>query len=224
MPKIVFPPVSNANDDGLLAVGGDLSISTLITAYSEGIFPWPIDTNYSLTWFSPDPRGVLFYSDILIHKSFNKIIKKNKFSIKFNTNFEAVIENCSSLRNRKGQVSTWITDDLKQAFIDLYNAGYAYSIETYNNENQLVGGIYGVSIGSYISGESMFYLEDNASKVALFFLMKHLYKNGILWIDTQMLTQVVRDMGGKEIPREDFLIMLKKSIDSSPQNKLFLLN
>jgi leucyl/phenylalanyl-tRNA--protein transferase len=205
-----FPPVDSADEHGLLAVGGDLEIDSLLLAYSQGIFPWPISDEYPLAWFSPDPRGILAFDKLHMGKSFRKFLRKNPYEVKFNTNFEAVIMNCARVK-RIDQTSTWINQEIIDAYIKMHQLGYAYSIETYL-EDRLVGGVYGVCINRFYSGESMFHLEDNASKVALVSLLYLLKQRDIGWIDTQMVTPVVESLGGVEIPRETFLKMLDFSL------------
>lgn len=212
MAILKFPPVETADSYGLLALGGDLEVESLLLAYTQGIFPWPISQEYPLAWFSPDPRGVLFFDKLHLSQSFRKFLRKNPFEIRFNTNFEAVIMNCAKVK-RADQPGTWITGEIINAYINLHRQGYAYSVETYRNDH-LVGGIYGVSINRFYSGESMFYLEDNASKVALVSLMYMLHKRDIGWLDTQMVTPVVASLGGVEIPRETYLKMLTRSLEA----------
>ncbi|MCO4794401.1 MAG: leucyl/phenylalanyl-tRNA--protein transferase [Bacteriovoracaceae bacterium] len=221
MAIIDFPPIDQADENGLLALGGDLEISSLLLAYSKGIFPWPINDEYPLAWFSPNPRGILKYEDLHISSSLKKYLKSNKHIVTFNEDFEGVIKACSKSKNRKDQVGTWITDEIIQAYIDFYNADQAYSVEVWNNDNKLIGGLYGVVIGSYVSGESMFYLESNASKLALYTLMERLNDNDITWLDTQMVTPVVEAMGGTEMSRDDFLNELKKTVFNSSLPSLF---
>ncbi len=205
-----FPPLEEADEHGLLAIGGDLEVDSLLLAYSQGIFPWPISDEYPLAWFSPDPRGILIFEKLHLSKSFRKFLKKNPYEIKFNTNFEAVIMNCSRIK-RNNQSSTWITPEIINAYIELHKLGFAYSIETYL-DGHLVGGVYGVCINRFYSGESMFHLEDNASKVALVSLMYMLKQRDIGWLDTQMVTPVVAGLGGVEIPRETYIKMLLNSL------------
>lgn len=207
-----FPPVEIADEDGLLAIGGDLEIQSLINAYSVGIFPWPISNEYPLAWFSPDPRGVLFFKDLKISRSLKKILKKDYFRVQFNHQFKNVIEACAKAKNRKGQNSTWITKEIIKSYTKFHQQGHAYSIEVYNPSEELVGGIYGVILGHYVSGESMFYKESNASKIALVKLMEFLHQKGVQWIDTQMVTPIVRNLGGKEIARKEFIELLNKSL------------
>ena len=208
-----FPPIDSADEHGLLALGGDLEIESLLLAYSNGIFPWPISDEYPLAWFSPDPRGILAFEKLHLSKSFRKFLKKNPYEIRFNTNFEAVIMNCAGVK-RPDQASTWINKEIIDAYIKMHQQGYAYSIETYLDD-RLVGGVYGVCINRFYSGESMFHLEENASKVALVSLMYSLNQRNIGWLDTQMVTPVIEALGGIEIPRDTFLKMVNQSINSN---------
>lgn len=210
MAIVEFPPIENADEHGLIAIGGDLEVDSLLLAYSQGIFPWPISEDYPLAWFSPDPRGILIFEKLHLSKSFRKFLKKNPYEIRFNTNFEAVINNCAQVK-RNDQPSTWITPEIISAYIELHKLGFAYSIETYL-DHRLVGGVYGVCINRFYSGESMFHLEDNASKVALVSLMYMLKQRDIGWLDTQMVTPVVESLGGVEIPRETYIKMLDNSL------------
>jgi len=210
MAIVSFPPVEDADEHGLLALGGDLEVDSLLLAYTQGIFPWPISKEYPLAWFSPDPRGILAFGNLHLSKSFRKFLKKNPYEIRFNTNFEAVIMNCAQVKRNEDQ-GTWITDDIINAYIDLYKEGYAYSCETYEND-VLVGGVYGVCINRFYSGESMFHLKDNAGKVALVSLLYKLQQQDIHWIDTQMITPVVESLGGVAVAREKYLKMLEHSL------------
>ncbi len=212
MAIIDFPPIENADSEGVLASGGDLDVESLILAYSRGIFPWPHCAEYPLLWFSPDPRGVIYTKDFHISKSLKKIISKNIFEVKYNTNFREVVKECALAKNRAEGQGTWITTDIIDAYENLFKIGHAYSVETYLKD-QLVGGMYGVKFGKFISGESMFYKESNASKVALANLMLKLEKDDIKLLDTQMLTSVVESMGGIEIPRNQFITELENLFD-----------
>lgn len=210
--KIIFPPVEMADEDGLVAVGGDLEIDTLLEAYTHGIFPWPISVfpeNADLpnTWFSPNPRGVIDFKNIHVSKSFIKFLKKSPYQVTFNMNFSEVINQCAEIR-RKNQPGTWITPEIIHAYKNLFNAGYAYSVEVRRN-SLIVGGLYGVIIGNFVSGESMFTHENNASKQGLYSLIVHLREKGIYWLDTQMVTEVVKQFGGSYIPRPEFIKRLQ---------------
>lgn len=211
--KIVFPPVETASEDGLVAVGGDLELDTLLEAYRKGIFPWPLSTyplNVDLpnTWFSPNPRGMLEFKNLHIPRSFVKFLKKSPFEVTFNQAFPDVIVSCSKIP-RKDQPGTWITPEIINAYINMFEAGYAYSTEVWH-EQRLVGGMYGVVMGEFVSGESMFTIEPNAGKTALYTLVHHLQEKGLTWIDTQMVTEVVKQFGGKYYPRPVFLKKLEE--------------
>lgn len=204
MREIVFPPVDSADPDGIVAIGGDFEVDMLMSAYSQGIFPWPVSKQYPRVWFSPDPRGIIDLKRFHIPRTFKKFLKTTNFRATFNHDFPQVIELCSTVK-RKDQPSTWITDELKEAYIKLFHHKLAYSVEVWNPQGELVGGLYGVIMGGFISGESMFMLEDNASKFALFSLCTHLKTKNFDFLDTQMITNVVEQFGGVYIPREDFI-------------------
>lgn len=205
--KVVFPPVEEATEDGLVAIGGDLELDTLIAAYTRGIFPWPISLDFPLAWFSPDPRGILDFHELHVSKSFEKFLKKNTYTVKFNTSFKEVIKGCA-IAPRKGQSSTWITPEIIQGYVNLFEHEKAYCVEVWD-EKKLVAGLYGVVMGDFCSGESMFTKSPNASKLALYSLVKHLEGKGVKWLDTQMVTPVVEQFGGKYIPRGSFLHRLE---------------
>lgn len=217
--QVVFPPVETATEDGLVAVGGDLEVDTLIEAYHRGIFPWPISLDFPLAWFSPDPRGLLDFEDLHISKSFTKFLKKNPFTVTFNQAFSQVIRKCAMV-SRKDQPSTWITPAIIQGYEKLFSEGLAYSVDVWE-ENELVGGLYGVSMGEFFSGESMFMERDNASKVGLYTLLMTLEDKGLTWFDTQMVTPVVEQFGGNYFDREDFLKRLE-SVDWTPKREFYL--
>jgi leucyl/phenylalanyl-tRNA---protein transferase len=211
--KIVFPEVETASEDGLVAVGGDLEIDTLLAAYQKGIFPWPLSSyplnvNLPHTWFSPNPRGVLEFKNIHVSRSLIKFLKKTPFRVTFNQAFDQVINRCAKAP-RSDQPGTWITPDIIQAYHQFFQAGFAYSVEVWEEE-QLVGGLYGVSLGNFFSGESMFTVKDNAGKQGLYTLLMQVESKGISWIDTQMVTEVVKQFGGKYIPRPVFLGLLQQ--------------
>ncbi|MGE3608571.1 MAG: leucyl/phenylalanyl-tRNA--protein transferase [Bacteriovoracaceae bacterium] len=205
---VIFPDVESATEDGLVAIGGDLEVDTLQAAYHKGIFPWPISVEFPLAWFSPNPRGVIDFQDIHLPRSFSKFLKKANFTVTYNTAFSEVIRNCATV-HRKNQPTTWITPEIINGYKKLFANNLAYSVEVWREE-KLVGGLYGVIMGDFISGESMFSLETNASKVGLYSLMGHLKGKGILWMDTQMVTSVVEGFGGKYISRPDFTTRLEK--------------
>jgi len=207
---LIFPPVEFSNDDGILAVGGDLSVERLILAYSNGIFPW-YNEDDPIIWWSPEPRFILFPDEVKISKSMKKILKDKKFSITIDKDFPAVIAGCQS--PRKYQQETWITDEMLQAYINLHNAGYAHSVEAWL-DNNLVGGLYGVSLGKCFFGESMFTKVSNASKVAFITLAKILQKLNFHIIDSQVHTNHLESLGAKFIPRTEYISIVKKSISN----------
>jgi leucyl/phenylalanyl-tRNA---protein transferase len=205
--ELIFPPVHLAEPDGLLAMGGDLSTERLLLAYKSGIFPW-YDGDLPL-WWSPDPRFVLFPKDLKISKSMQQLLKKNAFEFTTNKAFEAVITNCKK-SPRKGQDSTWITDSVKDAYIEMHALGYAHSAEAWLN-GELVGGLYGIRLGKVYFGESMFSLVSNASKFAFIKYVQQLIKEDIALIDCQVHTPHLESLGAGMIPRESFINLLKKN-------------
>jgi leucyl/phenylalanyl-tRNA--protein transferase len=207
--NIAFPDPALANREGLLAIGGDLSVERLLLAYRTGLFPW-YDEESPILWWSPDPRMVLLPKDFKISKSFRQVINSSSFETKFDTSFEEVINKCAAV-SRPSQLGTWITEDMIQAYIDLHNAGYAHSVETYR-DGKLVGGLYGVSLGKAFFGESMFFLERDASKVALHALVQRLTSWGFHFIDAQQKTEHLQSLGAMPVRRNEFLIMLDKAI------------
>ena len=202
--SIWFPNPKEADKEGLLAIGGDLSVKRLMHAYRSGIFPW-FDEHQPILWWSPDPRMVLFPKDFKVSKSLQKTIKKKKFSITHNTNFCEVIKNCSQIK-RDGQQGTWITNQMLEAYIQLFEKGYASSVEVWL-ENQLVGGLYGIDLKDkkIFCGESMFSKVSDASKVGFHFLVEKLKLENYKLIDCQMYTSHLERLGAREIPRDEFL-------------------
>lgn len=210
MAILAFPPIDTADEQGLLAIGGDLEVASLLLAYQSGIFPWPFD-RHRILWFAPPLRGILDFNELHIAKRLARTFKSGVFEFAIDRNFAGVIEACSQLVNRGTQGGTWITPAIKRAYLDLHLAGFCHSYETYLN-GELVGGIYGVRIGNFCSGESMFYRHPNASKVALIHMIEHLREEGLDWMDCQMLTPVTTSFGGKEIPRKEFMERLEKAL------------
>ena len=204
--ELVFPPVDNANVEGLLAVGGDLSPERLLLAYQSGIFPW-FDNDSIILWWSPDPRMILYPNEIKISKSMRKVIRDNKFTLTVNTCFKEVLEHCSSVP-RAGQDGTWITEEMKNAYIELHKRGIATSYEVWEKD-KLVGGLYGVDLGHIFCGESMFSLTSNASKFAFIKLAQELQAKEYNIIDCQLHTDHLESMGAKEISRKEFVKFLK---------------
>ena len=208
-----FPPLNHALNEpnGLIAIGGDLSLPRLLNAYQHGIFPW-FSEGEPILWWSPNPRMVLFPDELKISNSLKKTLKNKPFEVRFNTAFRQVISACSHTP-RADQPGTWITQGIIDAYCALHDAGYAISAECWQN-NTLVGGCYGVKIGKMFYGESMFHHVTDASKVAFVHLVQQLKSQGVGLIDCQMKTAHLARFGAKEIPRDAFfehLTMLTKS-------------
>lgn len=202
--KIEFPDVSLATKEGLLAIGGDLSVERLVLAYKNGIFPW-FNDGESILWWSPNPRFVLFPERLKISKSMKQVIRKKDFIITTNTAFKDVINKCSRAK-RNDQPGTWITQSMIDAYINLHHEGYAKSVEVWQND-ELVGGFYGVDLGNGVfCGESMFSVVSNASKVGFISFIKN---NNYKLIDCQLHTNHLGSLGAEEIPRDLFLSYLK---------------
>jgi len=212
LPKdLVFPHPSLSEEDGLLAIGGDLSAKRLLLAYTNGIFPW-FSEDEPILWWSPDPRFVLYPKDIKISKSMKKILKKNTYKITFDTCFRDVISNCSNTRKASG---TWITNEMIEAYCRLHELGFAHSAEAWY-EDKLVGGLYGISIGKCFFGESMFSTMDNASKAAFITLSKVLEEEKFLMIDCQVHTNHLESLGAIHISREKFLELVERGTSIHP--------
>lgn len=197
-----FPSASYANKDGLLAFGGDLSAERLIVAYANGIFPWYND-NQPMLWWSLDPRLVMLPGEMKVSKSLRHTIRSNKFEIRIDTDFRNVMRHCAEAI-RKGQQTTWINDEMIDAYTELYKRGLAHSFETYL-DGELVGGLYGVSIGKVFCGESMFYSVSDASKFACYNLHAFLVDKGFKLIDCQQETSHLISLGAFPIPRSTYL-------------------
>ncbi|MCH7927704.1 MAG: leucyl/phenylalanyl-tRNA--protein transferase [Candidatus Dadabacteria bacterium] len=212
---VIFPDPKLADAHGLLAIGGDLSAERLLLAYENGIFPW-YSEDQPILWFSPDPRLVLFPAKIIVSRSLKKTINKKVFDIRFDSNFEEVIVECSKIE-RKDQDGTWITNNMIDAYIDLHNQGYAHSVEAYF-EGSLVGGLYGVSLGGAFFGESMFHTMTDASKVALYYLVDKLKDWDFDFIDSQVVTEHMKNLGAEEISREKYLLLLQNSLKKKTRN------
>jgi len=200
--ELVFPHPSLADEDGLLAVGGDLSIDRLMLAYENGIFPW-YNEDSPILWYAPLERFVLAAEKLKLSKSLKQVLKSKKFRVTFDQDFAAVIRNCAAMP-RKDQDGTWIVADMQEAYIRLHQAGYAHSIEVWQ-EDVLVGGLYGVKVGKVFCGESMFSKVSNASKVALVYLSNNF---GLSLIDCQIPSEHLSKMGAELISQEDYLSIL----------------
>lgn len=210
---LLFPSAEEAEEEGLLAIGGDLTVERLLLAYANGIFPWYTDSD-PILWWSPDPRLILLPENLKISNSLRRTIKKTKFEVRIDTCFEEVLHHCSQT-SRKGQKGTWITDEMKEAYVRLFKAGFAHSAESFF-EGKLVGGLYGVSLRKAFFGESMFTHMSDASKVAFAYLTRQLQQWGYHFIDCQVTTGHLMSLGAHEIPRKEFLAYLKKAMQEPP--------
>lgn len=206
----IFPPPELAEEDGLLAVGGDLSVERLINAYSAGIFPW-FNPGDVIQWWCPKERYIIFPDRINISRSMKKVLKKTSLEVKMNTDFRNTMHNCRMLREN----ATWISDEMEEAYNKLFDFGYAISVEVYEKEF-LAGGLYGIVIGKCFFGESMYSKTANASKLALIHLCQKLSKDGFLFIDCQFKTDHLESMGGQLISWERYRDMLKTGIARKP--------
>jgi leucyl/phenylalanyl-tRNA---protein transferase len=215
MTILAFPPVELADEDGLLAVGGDLEVDSLLLAYRSGIFPWPLDER-CLTWFAPPQRTLLFLKDAHISKKLLREFKSGVYRFEADRDFERIISACAELTNRGRQRGTWITPSMRDAYTDLHKAGFCHCIGCYQND-ELIGGLYGVALGGMFSGESMFFRKSNASKLALCCLIEHLRQMQCEWIDCQVMTPLLKSFGAVEVPRETFMRLLAKALTKEAQ-------
>ncbi|MFN7100608.1 MAG: leucyl/phenylalanyl-tRNA--protein transferase [Flavobacterium sp.] len=204
---LYFPNVNQANRDGILAIGGDLSPERLQLAYKSGVFPW-FEVGDPILWWSPNPRMVLFLEELKISKSMRNILNRDEFSVTFNQNFRDVISYCQKVK-RDGQNGTWITNDMIEAYCKLHDLGIAKSVEVWQDDI-LVGGLYGVDLGHIFCGESMFSLVSNASKVAFIALVNHLKNGNYKLLDCQVYNPHLESLGCREIPREEFMRILQQ--------------
>ena len=208
---IDFPHPESADADGLIAVGGSASASQLLKAYKKGIFPWPIKEDYPLFWFSPDPRFVLICNHCHIGRSLRKAVQKNDYYISTDRSFHQVI-NCCKNTVRSHQRGSWITDEMVKGYTHLHEMGYAHSVEVRDRQDQLVGGLYGLSLGRAFFGESMFSIQTNASKIAFVWLCAQLCHWDFHFIDCQVYTPYLESFGAKHQKRTEFLQRLKKTL------------
>ena len=203
---LVFPPPHLANPEGILAVGGDLSVNRLLLAYQSGIFPWYSEGD-PIIWWSPDPRFILYPEKLKVSKSMRQVLRKGSFQVTYDQEFGAVINHCQKI-DRRGQRGSWITAEMKSAYFDLHQAGYGHSVEVWH-EGKLVGGLYGISLGKVFFGESMFSLMSNASKTGFIFLVKDLLDKDFQLIDCQVYTSHLESLGAEELDRKAFLEILE---------------
>jgi len=205
-----FPDPRESDSEGIVAVGGDLSVTTLLTAYQQGIFPWYND-HQPILWWCPDPRFVLYPDDLKVAKSMRPYFNQKKYRISFDQAFEEVMTACGAVRRQGQPYGTWITDDMLSGYSDLHDAGYAHSVEVWDGDT-LVGGLYGVALGKMFFGESMFSLRPNASKMGFITLVRILKKRGYQLIDCQQETGHLASLGAQNIRRTDFLDTTKELV------------
>ncbi|HYG36160.1 MAG TPA: leucyl/phenylalanyl-tRNA--protein transferase [Clostridia bacterium] len=205
--RLRFPDPRLADSEGLVAVGGDMSLPRLLLAYRSGIFPWTVAP---ITWWSPDPRGIFELDQFHVSRSLRRVLNQHVFRTTIDQAFRGVMEGCAA--PAPGRRSTWITPEFLEAYAELHHRGYAHSLECWQGD-QLVGGIYGVAIGGFFAGESMFHVVSNASKVALFYLIEHLRARGFSLFDVQLLTPITTQLGGLNIPRDLYLKRLAEAIE-----------
>ncbi len=208
-PELYFPHPNLADEEGLLAIGGDLQPDRLLLAYRFGIFPW-YNNDQPILWWSPDPRCVLYPGNLRVSKSMRTLLKKISWTTTADVEFIQVITQCQKIK-RAHQSGTWITQDMLNAYINLHHRGYAHSIEVWDDK-RLIGGLYGLSLGKVFFGESMFSLRDNASKYAFVKLVQHLEHQRFTLIDCQQDTPHLRSLGATTIPRSEFLEYLRKNL------------
>lgn len=214
--ELIFPPVELSEENGLLAVGGDLSIERLLLAYVSGIFPW-YNEGDPIMWWSPDPRFVIILQEAKIPRSLKRVINKKKFKVTYDKCFNEVISACRNFHLSRG--GTWITNEMKEAYINLHKHGLAHSVEIWY-DGFLAGGLYGVSLGKIFFGESMFSLVSNASKVGLANLITTLKRLNFLLIDSQIFTPHIEMFGGREIPRKEYLGMLANALQEMEESTI----
>ena len=214
---LVFPPATLAEEDGLLAIGGDLSLPRLLLAYSSGLFPWSNEGD-PLLWWSPDPRCVFEPGGMRVSRSLGKTLRRGRYQVSYNKAFEQVIENCARVRIEDG-TGTWINENLHRSFVELHRLGFAHSIECWQGD-ELVGGVYGLCLGRCFFGESMFHLERDASKVALLHLVKRAEELKFELVDCQLSNEHLLSLGANLITRDEFLQRLVKGgvLPSTRQN------
>ena len=211
--RLWFPDPLRARGDGMVAIGGDLSVPRLVLAYSNGIFPWTVNP---ITWWSPNPRGIFELKDFHVSRSLRHELKRGRIEVTFDRDFPAVIRGCAEAP-RDGD-STWITEEFIRAYISLHEAGHAHSVEAWT-DGELVGGLYGVAVGGLFAGESMFHRVSNASKVCVARLVERLNAQGFQLFDTQMVTTATEQMGAVEVSRAEYLKRLWAAMElGSPRS------
>ncbi|MFO7850729.1 MAG: leucyl/phenylalanyl-tRNA--protein transferase [Spirochaetia bacterium] len=212
---VQFPPVDRANEYGIVAAEGNLSPGMLLSAYRQGIFPW-YDEDNPILWWSPDPRFVLFPSELHVSKTMRKILRRGDFSVTTDYDFPSVIKNCAEIP-RRHESGTWIIEEMQEAYNRLHSLGYAHSVEVWEDREkegtkELVGGLYGVSLGSLFFGESMFSRRPNASKIGFILFATALYEHGFSCIDCQVYTDHLSGFGARDIPRKEYMELLSRAL------------
>ena len=210
MREIFFPPVEEARPDGLLAVSRDLGVEHLRAAYRSGVFPWPVDDG-GVLWFAPPRRALLFFERLHVPRRLARALRAANFEFRFDTAFEEVVGHCSTVA-RKSQGGTWITPKLRRAYLDFHLAGQAHSFEAWDADGRLAGGLYGVWLGKFFAGESMFQLRTGASKFALLHAVSHLRNHGLAWMDVQVLNPLTAAFGAEEVTRRHFMRLLRQAL------------
>ena len=210
--ELWFPPADQTTGDGIVAIGGDLSPNRLLLAYQKGIFPWYNEDEPPI-WWCPDPRFVLFPNELRVSKSMKQLFRKEALHVTYNKAFEEVIHNCGA--TREDFEGTWISNDIKEAYNTLHRIGYAISAEAWL-DNQLVGGLYGIKLGTVFFGESMFSTVSNASKYAFISLTEKLQQEGLTLIDCQIYTEHLESLGGRDMNRSDFLRHMEEQVGHIP--------
>lgn len=210
-----FPPIEEAESDGLLAFGGDLEVDSLKLAYSSGIFPWPLSSDLPLGWFAPPKRALIFVKDFHISKSFQRTINRIKadssYKFEISKNYQEVIKQCQK-QKRPHQQKSWITNNWAKAYYDFHLAGYSQTIELYH-DSKLIGGMICTTIGGMLAGESMFHLEKEASKLCLYYAIELLKAKNVAWFDCQVINDFTESMGATEVARDEFMQLLKNSLE-----------
>lgn len=221
-PETQFPSPNSASEEGLVAVGGEITTKRVLSAYRQGIFPW-YSEDQPVLWWSPEPRAILYPDGIKISRSLKKTLRRNKFSITADTAFSEVVKSCAGLRTQSPTGGTWITAEMMDTYNRLHQLGYGHSIEVWDQE-KLVGGLYGLSLGSAFFGESMFSHQTDASKLALVSLAKFSKSSGIDFIDCQLPTDHLASMGAINISRKEYLRILEAALKHQDHTKCWQLD
>ena len=209
--KLWFPDPHFGEDDGLVAVGGDLSVDRLLLAYSNGFFPWfSFRNREEPLWYCPLQRFVIFPREIHVSHSMRQIFRQNRYRVTINKDFDGVIRGCATAQNRNEEEGAWLGPKIIEAYTELHRQGFAASVEVWDQDGRLVGGLYGVNLGRAFFGESMFSLVPNASKIALIYLARYFGQLGGVMIDCQLETPHLRSMGGRYIPYEEYCALIRK--------------